>query len=73
MVGSLRRLIITSPTATRCPRAIPTVEAFGSIVLLWMRVLSASAISVVSQSSRASFPPSMSARYAARASLAMAI
>jgi hypothetical protein len=56
MVGSLRRLMIRSPTATRCPRAAPMVGAFGSMVSCWIRRLSASAISVVSHNSRASVP-----------------
>jgi hypothetical protein len=61
-VGSLRRLMIRSPTARRCPRAAATAGASGLIVSSWMRQLSASAISLVSHTSSASLPIVMSAR-----------
>ena len=48
--------MITSPTAMRCPRAAVTARASASIVSSWMRRLSASHISVVSQTSSASLP-----------------
>jgi len=61
-VGSLRRLMITSPTPTRCPRAAVTVGASASIVSSWRRRFSASHISVVSHTNSASLPIVMSAR-----------
>ena len=58
----LRRLMIRSPTPMRCRRAAVTVGASASRFSSWMRRLSASAISVVSHTSRASLPASVSAR-----------